>query len=190
MKKIPSLFKRDYEGTHQIYDEIVPGCEWVQAGEGTATVKIDGTACMVRDGKLYRRYDAKPGRTPPPDWEPCEDAPDPNTGHWPGWLPVEDGPQDQYYREAWRDSGTLPNGTYELIGPKFQTNPYRLQAHWFKRHGAELPATDPPRDFAGLRTWFEWNPIEGIVWWRDLSDPNCDKCKIKRRDFGLPWPDA
>ena len=27
-----------------------------------------------------------------------------------------------------------------------------------------------------------------IVWWRDHNDPDCDKVKIKRRDFGLEWP--
>jgi hypothetical protein len=37
MKKIPSLFKRDYEGTRLVYDKIVPGTEWVPAGEGVAT---------------------------------------------------------------------------------------------------------------------------------------------------------
>ena len=59
MRKIPSLFKRDYEGTRLVYDEVVPGSEWVLAGEGVATRKWDGTACMVRDGRLYKRYDCK-----------------------------------------------------------------------------------------------------------------------------------
>ena len=59
MKKIPSLFKRDYEGARFVYDEVVPGCEWVLDGEGVATVKYDGTSCMVRDGVLYKRYDYK-----------------------------------------------------------------------------------------------------------------------------------
>lgn len=31
MKKVISLFKRDYEGTRQVYDEIVAGAEWVVA---------------------------------------------------------------------------------------------------------------------------------------------------------------
>ena len=43
MKKTPSLFKRDYEGTRQVLNEVVPGSEWVLEGEGTATLKIDGT---------------------------------------------------------------------------------------------------------------------------------------------------
>lgn len=64
MKKIVSLFKRDYEMTRLVYNELVPGAEWVQDGEGIPTVKIDGTSCLVKDGKLYKRYDAKNGKTP------------------------------------------------------------------------------------------------------------------------------
>lgn len=56
MKRVISLFKRDYEGNRQVYDEVVEGAEWVIAGEGIATEKIDGTACMIRNGKLYKRY--------------------------------------------------------------------------------------------------------------------------------------
>ncbi|MFH1485758.1 MAG: hypothetical protein ABIH46_06785, partial [Chloroflexota bacterium] len=62
MQKIISLFKRDYEGTHLVYDEVVEGAEWVQRGEGVATEKIDGTSVMVRTNKLYKRYDAKHGK--------------------------------------------------------------------------------------------------------------------------------
>ena len=36
MKKTPSLFKRDYEGTRLVHDEVVEGSEWVLAGEGAA----------------------------------------------------------------------------------------------------------------------------------------------------------
>lgn len=39
MKKIISLFKRNYEGDHLVRDEIVEGAEWVIAGEGEATRK-------------------------------------------------------------------------------------------------------------------------------------------------------
>ena len=72
MQKIISLFKRDYEGTRLVYDEVVPGADWVIAGEGVATVKFDGTACLVKDGRLYKRYDAKRGRTPPAGFEPAQ----------------------------------------------------------------------------------------------------------------------
>jgi hypothetical protein len=90
MKKIPSLFKRDYgSGARLVYDEVAPGTEWAHAGEGVATRKIDGTSCLVRDGKLYKRYDAKAGRTPPDSFEPAQD-PDPSVLRPlpPGFMPA------------------------------------------------------------------------------------------------------
>lgn len=208
MKKIPSLFKRDYEGDRLIYDEVVPGCEWVPKGEGVATVKFDGTACMARDGELYKRYDRKLTRAgqrrfkqgqsldvdrdfkpAPPDWEPCEPKPNEHTGHWPGWMPVGDGPEDKWHRKALdnfiAEHGDAPaDGTWELVGPKVQDNPHQLDSHQLKLHGLTRPRNAPPRDFKGLRAWFVPNEYEGIVW----HHPDGRMCKIKRRDFGLAWP--
>ena len=91
MKKIPTLFKRTYDGPRikGITDEVAPGMEWVLAGEGLATVKIDGTCCAVIGGKFYKRYDAKKGKTPPPGAIPCCD-PDPVTGHWRHWRGISE----------------------------------------------------------------------------------------------------
>jgi hypothetical protein len=186
MKKIISLFQRNYDGNRQVRDEVTPGAEWVLAGEGVATVKIDGTCCLVRDGKLFKRYDAKGNRKPPDGWEPCEPAPDENTGHWPGWLPVGDGPDDKWHREAWEQGNLLSNGTYELIGPKVQGNPYDVpaeQSHRLIKHGIVFKGA-LPHDFEGLREWFNMSEVEGIVW----HHPDGRMVKIKRRDFGLPWP--
>lgn len=183
MKKIVSLFKRDYDGTRLVYNELVPGAEWVQDGEGTATVKIDGTSCLVKDGKLYKRYDAKKGKTPPTGFLPAQE-PDPITGHWPGWLIVGDGPEDKWHREAF--VGQFEDGaTYELIGPKVQGNPYKKDRHELVKHGAWLFDEEPPRTFDAIKSFFESNVVEGIVWHRS----NGDMVKIKRRDFGFKWPE-
>jgi hypothetical protein len=182
MKKIISLFKRDYEGNRQIYNEVVPGAEWVISGEGVATVKHDGTSCLFQDGKLYKRYDAKKGKTPPAGFIPAQD-PDPETGHWPGWLAVGDGPEDRWHREALIFADSLPDGTYELIGPKVQGNPYKNDTHRLIPHGRD--AIDAPRTFDELREWFKNNVIEGIVW----HHPDGRMVKIKRRDFGYKWPE-
>jgi hypothetical protein len=186
MKKVISLFKRDYKGNHQVFDEIVPGAEWVVSGEGIATIKIDGTSCLVRDGFLFKRYDAKKGRTPPAGFEPAQD-PDPITGHWPGWVPVTDRKEDNYHREAFENCKNLPNGTYELIGEKIQRNPYNISGHVLVLHGEWRFKNDPPRTFDELKAWFETNEkFEGIVWHR----ADGEMVKIKRRDFGLAWPPA
>ena len=188
MKKIISLFKRDYDKTRLVYDEVVDGAEWVVSGEGVATIKVDGTCCMIRGGVLFKRYDAKNGKTPPPGWEAAQE-PDPITGHHPGWVPVGDGPEDRWHREGgdalWRDAGRgIPaDGTYELVGPKIHGNPYGLHAHTLWRHGAAR--TIAPRTFDELRVFLSERPnIEGLVW----HHPDGRMVKIKRRDFGLPWP--
>lgn len=180
MEKIISLFARNYDGDRLVRDEVVAGAEWVIAGEGIATRKWDGTACMIRDGVLYKRYDAKQGRAVPPGFEAAQRDPDPVTGHWPGWLPVGGGPEDRWHREAWQYHGSLPDGTYELLGPKIQGNPDRRQGYCLLRHGAEV-LDGVPRDFGGLRAFFAAHDVEGIVW----HHPDGRMVKIKARDFGL-----
>lgn len=183
MKKIPSVFKRNYEVDRLCRDEVVEGCEWVLAGEGVATIKWDGTACLIQDGRLYKRYDAKQGRTPPDGFLPCEEAPDPVTGHWPGWLPVGDGPEDQWHREAWKSTEGMPDGTYELIGPKVQGNPCGETRHFLLRHDSSI-WRDCPRSYEGLRDLLACICQEGIV----FHHPDGRMAKVKRRDFGLRWP--
>lgn len=206
MKKIISLFQRNYDSDRLVRDEIVPGAEWVIAGEGVATRKYDGTACLMRDGVLYKRYDAKNGRTPPPGFTPAQSEPDPITGHWPGWLPVDKAaPGDRWHVEAFVNTMTqfgfpLGDGSYELCGPQVQGNPERLNQHLLIAHGFQTLDAVPlpiggfhvyrgvgsaPRDFTGLRAYLAMADIEGIVWWRDLRDQECDKVKIKAKDFGL-----
>lgn len=199
MKKIPSLFKRNYKGNRQVYNEVVPEAAWVLAGEGRPTMKLDGTCCLVRDGKLFKRYDRKVTRKAkkrgapfkpedfkpaPEEWEPCEDEPNVHTGHWPGWHPIGDGPEDRYFREAWENCRTrgLYDGTYELLGPKIQGNPHNLVNHELKRHG--MPISDGERSFDALRERLRELPFEGIVW----HHPDGRMAKIKRKDFGYPWP--
>jgi hypothetical protein len=178
MKKIVSLFHRNYESDRLVRNEVVAGAEWVLAGEGIATRKFDGTCAMVRDGKLYKRFDAQKGKTPPPGFEPTQE-PDPVTGHWPGWLLIGDGPEDRWFREAFeRVALPLTDGTYELCGPKVQGNPEAFDNHTLVPHGVEVLA-DAPRDFEGIKVYLESRKIEGIVW----HHPDGRMVKIKRKDF-------
>src|SRR3990172_1795141 len=138
VKKIISLFQRNYDGDRLVRDEIVPGGEWVIEGEGIATRKYDGTACMVKDGVLYKRYDAKSGKQPPHGFLPAQAAPDVITGHWPGWIEVGNGGEDKWHREAIGKSWPkcdMPDGTYELLGPKIQGNPEKFEIHQLVPHG-------------------------------------------------------
>ena len=188
MKKIPTLFKRMYDGKRVkgIIDEVLPGMEWVLAGEGLATVKIDGTCCAVIDGKFHRRYDAKRVRKPPAGAIPCCD-PDPTTGHWPHWLPVDSKDRgSNWHLAAYYNAGGigLPDGTCEAIGPHFQSNPYALTYDILEKHGKRI-IKNAPRCFDGLCEYLRVHNIEGIVFWKG-GEP---RCKIKRSDFGFKWPD-
>lgn len=213
MKKIISLFQRNYDGDKLVRNEVVPGAGWVNAGEGVATRKFDGSCCLVHGGKLFKRYEVvmrrpmapagviawEPERPLPTGFEPATEV-DPTTRKQQGWVPVSDSdPADRWHREAWANQNFktpegglvwLADGTYELLGPKVQGNPEREFVerevgpgrHLLVLHGCHILG-DCPRDFAGLRAFLETAGIEGVVWWRDLKDPDCDKVKIKRRDF-------
>lgn len=184
MKKIPTLFKREY-ANHRVvavHAEITPGCEDAFL-RGEATVKIDGACCAVIDGVFYKRYDAKNGKNPPAGAIPCCD-PDPVTGHWPHWVKVDsNAPADKWFaRAADNTPGQLFDGTYEAIGKHFQGNPYGLCDDILEPHGVKL--ADVERTFDGVKRYLEENYIEGLVFWLD----GVPVCKIKRSDFGLPWP--
>ena len=77
----------------------------------------------------------------------------------------------------------MKSGTYEAIGPHFQSNPYNLACDKLVRHGADV-IRDSPRTFDGLRDYLAAHNIEGIVFWLD-GEP---MCKIKRSDYGFKWP--
>jgi hypothetical protein len=185
MKKIPTIFIRDMGmGNGKITQEWHPDALWVRDGEGTASVKVDGSCCLIEGGKLFKRYDAKRGKTPPAGFIPAQE-PDPVTGHHPGWLEVGEGPEDKWHREGLARTismGGVPDGTYELCGPKLQGNPERLEYHELIPHGM-LPV-DPPRTYDGLRVFLDGLHREGIVW----KHPDGRMAKIKRRDFGYRWP--
>ena len=138
MKKIPTLFEREYKD-HKVIgitDKVYPGMEWVLDGEGVATEKIDGSCCAIvrainYDDVFCKRFDAKHGRKIPLHAIPCCD-PDPITGHHPHWVPVStDESFDKWYREAFHNfvgnGGVIEVATYEAIGPHFQGNPYKLE---------------------------------------------------------------
>jgi hypothetical protein len=190
MKKIPTLFNREFENHRikTITPDVTPGCEWVLAGEGVATEKLDGTCCLFKDGKLWKRYDAKRGKPIPAGAILCQPEADAVTGHLPCWLPVsETDPSDKWHRLAFENQiasgcGFEENQTYELCGPHFQTNPYKLDHDQFFKHGEKI-LDNVPRDYDGIHRYLETHMIEGIVFHRG----NGDMCKIKRSDFGFTW---
>lgn len=181
MNKIPTIFVRDTSKQPAlVINEWVPGTEWVRNGEGIATRKYDGTSCLVRAGKLYKRRELRSGDTAPADFESL--GTDENTGKTVGWVPVGDGPEDRWHREAFNAPDRY-DGTYELLGPKIQGNKEGMSMHLLFSHAMAACFPEAPRDFDALRAWLTENVMEGLVW----HHPDGRMAKIKRRDFGLKW---
>ena len=179
MKKIKCLFQRDPVPGALVRDEINPEAQWVADGEGYATRKYDGTCCMIRDGKLYKRREIKSGQNKPADWEPA-DGVDPQTGKQMGWVPVDDSNADRRHRAAFAWLEDKADGTYELCGPDVSRNPERFAAHVLVPH-ATAERLDAPRSYEGLASWLADQDIEGIVW----HHPDGRMIKIGKKDFGL-----
>lgn len=202
MKKIPNIFLRDWKNyPHRVTKEVNPLCQWVFDGEGIPTRKWDGTACMIRNGKLFRRYDAKFNRKtgewkPKPDgFEPCQE-PDEITGHQPGWILVDFSLKGyKWYKMAWElwileeeadgDGFSPSNGTYELCGITINGNPEMINGLRFIQHGFhKLKYIPKELTYDSIKKYLNVMPaIEGIVW----HHPDGRMAKIKRIDFGLEW---
>ncbi len=185
MKKIPTIFVRDLSKQPSLVTPVwVSGCEWVRDGEGIATRKYDGTSCLVRDGRLYKRRELSKEQYEdnliPLGFELVDQ--DANTTKVVGWVPIGDGPEDRWHREAYT-MGAFTDGTYELLGPKIQGNKEGRSQHVLQSHQETVQILDAPRTFARLREWLPNWLIEGIVW----HHPDGRMAKIKRRDFGIKW---
>lgn len=182
MKKVKTIFRKDPADLGRVINEPNDGMEWVFAGEGVAFTKFDGKCCLVKGGKLYRRYTLRKGKTPPPNYEQVDFDPITEKGF--GWVPVDfDLPQNKYHKEAWKNvSLILPEGTLELIGPKIQGNPEGLSFHMFQPHiGIGNGYKNVPLEFHELRDWLANKDIEGLVFHH--SDGRMGK--IRKSDFGL-----
>jgi hypothetical protein len=110
MKKVKTLFKRDWENDpSRVTGTVEDGLDYIIRNEATPTRKLDGTCCMVNDKKLYKRHDRKrrgkkgkvldKWKPEPEGWIPCQK--DEKTGHWWGWTLVNlDAPENWMHKEA------------------------------------------------------------------------------------------
>jgi hypothetical protein len=184
VNKIPTIFLRDLNDMRHITREPNPVCAWVFAGEGVATQKYDGTCIRrTKDGMWWARREVKPGKAAPPNYVPVEL--DETTGKMVGWEPIEASAFAKYHAQALRDTETVisqsgwPAGTYELVGPKINGNPERLEDHNLWAHAAATVLEPVPRDYDGLAKLLATFDGEGIV----FHHPDGRMAKIKRRDF-------
>lgn len=178
MQKIPTLFVRDEAGL--VTPEITPGTEWVVAGEGVPTRKMDGAHVRVTvQGGLRVKLERR--RNP----SKAERA----AGAEPGYVDLVEGdPADKHLLAAVdaTDFTGWPDGAWpcEAVGPKIRDGADDLPAGLYAFTRAPEPLPDGPRTFDALRAYLEHARFEGIVW----HHPDGRMAKLKRRDFGFRWP--
>jgi hypothetical protein len=183
MEKIPTIFDRGDD--FKVTPRPRAGCEWVFAGEGVATEKLDGTniRLTVRSGQVVR---VEKRRNPSKAQK--------QQGVIDGWYvdADENGKEDRWIFEAVRATGTSgwPDGEHsaEALGPSIQGNQLGLDRGVCVPFNLEVPVYhDAPRTFEGLRDalaaldskYAPGHMAEGIV----FHHPDGRRAKIKRKDF-------
>lgn len=183
MEKIPTIFDRGED--FRVIDQVREGCEWVFAGEGTATEKLDGTnvRLTIRAGQCVR---VEKRRNPTKVQK--------KNGIVDGWYVDADeyGQEDKWVYEAAKntDVSAWPDGEHscEALGPKIQGNSLGLDRHVCAPFNLEIPTYDEiPREYGALKSalaelesrYSAQHHAEGIV----FHHPDGRRAKIKRKDF-------
>ena len=184
MKKISTLFVINYtknKGKGTITEEIRPENSWVfeDLENVVATQKFDGTAALILNGELYKRYDAKADKQAPEGAIPCQE-PDSITGHHPHWVKVTNTKENKYFLEC--DLTGLEDGTYEMCGEKVGTNPEKIKGHKLIKHGSVI-LNIVELSFTNLKHYLSnpENDIEGIV----FHHKDGRMCKLRKGDFNV-----
>lgn len=204
MHKIPTLFLRDPDDMGRVTKEVNPEAAWVLEEDSVATVKKDGTnvrvtvdadvrgrpyLCCVekrRNPSLAERWIAEDMGRPPPE---------------PAYvLALPDDPADKHIWSAVdaTDFSAWPVGSWpcEALGPKIRDGvesdvprlyPFSL---WPETIEQNIRALGAKELWVLIDVWFRGTEsvagkeVEGVVWHGEGNK----MCKIKAKDFGLPWP--
>lgn len=180
MRKIPTLYQRTEDRRH-VTDTVTPGCEWVLAGEGVPTRKVDGV-CVRFDGTLWwARREVKPRATIPPHFSIVEA--DSVTGKLFGWEPIGQSSFQKFWLEAVSSRADWEVGTYELVGPKINGNPEGGLSHELVRHDHKglwmNERLQTPEELIAECRAIGW---EGVVW----HHPDGRMAKLKVSDYPAP----
>lgn len=183
MKKIPTIFDRDWKGTRKVIDKYVIDPAMFEGA--VATEKLDGTNVRVtiRKGTCVRLEK----RRNPDKIQKYKGIEEP-------WYTeaYENEPNDKWMYDALKntDLTQLPDGEWsgECIGTNIQGNVLGLDKNVivFFSLGQAPVFENVPTTYAELKEWlpkqqskYGTGTIEGIVW----HCPNGDMMKIKVKDF-------
>lgn len=186
MKKIKTIFDRDWEGNRKVIDRYVDPAVPSFLEDAVATEKLDGTnvRITVRNGTAVR---VEKRRNP--------DKIQKHKGIEEPWYVDADqfSPEDKWIYDGLKNTEltSIADGEWsgELIGPNVQGNPLNLPTNRivFFSLGQAPVFINVPIDFDGLKEWLPKQKsiygnecsIEGIVW-------HCrdgEMYKIKAKDF-------
>ena len=186
MNKIPTMFVRDPDDRSRVIPEIHPECQWVRDGEGVCTRKYEGTSVLL-DNKTqwWARREVKKGKKVPENYMYL--STDPISEAQMGYEPIEQSSFAKMHKEVLerRAGHVWMPGTYELMGPKINQNPEKLEHHDMQKHSdAEVYLNEErPRTFESITKLVlhvgEWAGWEGIVY----HHPDGRMAKLKYRDL-------
>jgi len=179
------------------------------------TAKIDGTCCTIRNGKLMKRRDIKPGKFIPKTWI--------QTGidkgkHLIGFMDLEK--YDKWYYDAhfkndddsydltkikllrndngkmiyeYVDVDKLNGFSVELIGPKFQNNPHNVMHHCIVVHGSIVLSDFPPLTLLtqtlrnDICDWMVTSEKAKFIEGIVVHFENGEKYKLHRHHLDMKW---
>ena len=186
MKKIKTIFDRDWNGNKAVIDKYIGGFDPGVLMDSVSTEKLDGmnVRITIRKGISVRLEK----RRNPDKIQKYKGIEEP-------WYKDADefSPEDKWLYDALKNSdlSQLPDGEWsgEAVGKNIQGNPLNIENNrivFFSLNQAPV-FKDVPISYNGLKEWLPKQKskygndchIEGIVW--HLS--NGDMYKIKVKDF-------
>jgi hypothetical protein len=183
MDKIPTLFMRNPDNMQRVTRDINPDAVWALSALVVPTVKKDGT--NVRVTVLSGLCIEVEKRRNPTREEKA-------SGAEPGYvLASRDDPSDKHLFASVlaTDFSAWPDGEWpcEALGPKIQGGiessiPCLYPFSW----SPEPILYTIPLTYDDIAAYLAAYRIEGIVWHEQGGLGRM--VKIKRRDFGFPWP--
>lgn len=193
MRKIPTLFLRDASNPSRVTPEVNPEAAWLLEGTGSvATVKKDGAnvRVVVEHKQDHTSVKLEKRRNPSREAKRIAEVagvPQPEPTYV---QALRSDPGDKHLFAAFDSTegrGDWPEGSWpcEALGPKIQGGAEGMEPTLYNfTLYPEVPEHPPEPTFDSIRAYLSAYEIEGIVWHGEGGR----MCKIKRKDFGLPWP--
>lgn len=196
--RIPTMFKRDPQ-TRLVIPELADGCDWIfSSTKSRVSMMLDGYCFKIvmppgEPWQFFKRQRVVQNQQIVTNWIPMD----------------KQNPDHKVYWDAYYDAKIYREGIYELLGPDIKGNPHNVKENVLV---GVIPADYklcPAVAETCIRLYTNGTAEEVYKQIKtELSDPKCDvegvviqeeewvqtkhvihrMCKVKKRDFGIPWP--